>query len=313
MADLPWEGSTALAEVDAASSVVLLADASGSYYASMTPDGTPLGGTGVAQLTGAMEASVKKGEIKLPSSKDLESFAGQGPLIVDPTTGEVRVGTKAEADSILKDAAKDWPMMVAQVENTLQSSYQAALNYVPAEGGVHPQGGYVAKSGSYYPPAPALMPKDSELTKAPDLFKKSTFAWRSIYHPFVNSVFDPIGDGSIVAEVCFTPTPMRMYTDHRVMGQVVLPGVSHISLAAAVASVGMEGTGFKRNEFSINVHETFFERPYLVNDGNEIIAMVASQQQGGQVNLQQIPGTEMTYCRVARVDKEYGGPAPVKI
>merc|ERR1712224_79846 len=81
--------------------------------------------------------------------------------------------------------------------------------------GVHPQGGYVARSGNYYPPAPTLAVTDTS-TKAPDLFKKSTFAWRSIYHPFVNTVFDPIGDGSIVAEVAFTPTPMRMYTDHRV-------------------------------------------------------------------------------------------------
>ena len=26
-----------------------------------------------------------------------------------------------------------------------------------------------------------------------------------------------------------------------------------------------------------------------------------------------VPGTEMTYCRIGRVDKEYGGPQPVKI
>lgn len=306
MADLPWEGTVAVQE--ASSQVVLLADASGSYYAAMAPDGTPVGGQGVTQLTSAMEAAARRGDIKLPKAKDLETFAGQGNLIADPKTGEIRVGTKAEVEEILGDSAGQWPMMVAQVENTLQNSYQAALNYVPAEGGVHPQGGYIARSGNYYPPAPALM-DTREASKAPDIFKKSAFSWRSIYHPFVNNTFDPIGDGTIVAEVIFTPTPMRMYTDHRVMGQIVLPGVSHVSLAAATASVGMEGTGFKRNEFSINVHETFFERPYLVNDGNEIIAMVAAQ--GG--NAGAIPGTEMTYCRIGRVDKEYGGPQPVKI
>jgi hypothetical protein len=310
MADLPWEGG-ALAVPEASGNVVLLSDSYGSYYAAMSPDGTPLGGSGVSQLTAAIESAAKRGEIKLPSAKDLESFAGQGQLIADPKTGEVRVGTKSEVDTILGTDASSWPMMVAQVEGTLNNSYQAALNYVPAEGGVHPQGGYIAKSGNYYPPAPALT-SSAESVKAPDLFKKTTFSWRSIYHPFVNTVFDPIGDGSIVAEVVFTPTPMRMYTDHRVMGQIVLPGVSHISLAAACASVGMEGTGFKRNEFSINVHETFFERPYLVNDGNEIIAMVAAQGGNAQA-LASIPGSEMTYCRIGKVDKEYGGPQPVKI
>jgi len=289
--------------------VVLLSDASGSYYAAMAPDATPLGGAGVTQLTNAMEAAAKKGDIKLPKPSELEAFAGQGPLIVDPTTGEIRVGTKAEADTILGECAQDWQMMVAQVENTLQNSYQALINYVdPDRGGVHPQGGYIAKSGNYYPPAPVIS-EQIVATKSPAIFKKSAFSWRSIYHPFVNSTYDPVGDGHIVAEVCFTPTPMRMYTDHRVMGQIVLPGVSHISLCAACASVGMEGTGFKRNEFSINVHETFFERPYLVNDGNEIIAMVAAQ--GGDVRS--VPGTDMTYCRIGRCDKEYGGPQPVKI
>jgi len=308
MADLPWEGSSAIEVAGSSDQVVLLADASGSYYAAMAPDGTPVGGQGVTQLTNAMESASRRGEIKLPKAKDLEAFAGQGPLIVDPKTGEVRVGSKSEADTILGEAARDWPLVVAQVEKTLQNSFQAALSYVPPEGGVHPQGGYIARSGNYYPPAPALMDgKDG--AKAPDIFKKTAFSWRSIYHPFVNTTFDPIGDGTIVAEVTFTPTPMRMYTDHRVMGQIVLPGVSHVSLAAACASVGMIGTGFQRNEFSINVHETFFERPYLVNDGNEIIAMVAAHSS----NAGSIPGTEMTYCRIGRVEKVYGGPQPVKI
>jgi hypothetical protein len=302
---------SALAVPEASGTVVLLSDSHGSYYSAMAPDGTPLGGSGVSQLTSAMESAAKRGEIKLPSAKVLEEFAGQGSLIVDPKTGEVKVGTKAEVDTILGADAAAWPMLVAQVETSLNTSYQAALNYVPAEGGVHPQGGYIAKSGNYYPPAPALTSGEVSM-KAPDLFKKTTFSWRSIYHPMCNQVFDPIGDGSIVAEVVFTPTPMRMYTDHRVMGQIVLPGVSHISLTAACASIGMEGTGFKRNEFSINVHETFFERPYLVNDGNEIIAMVAAQ--GGNASaLASIPGSEMTYCRIGKVDKEYGGPQPVRI
>jgi len=291
-----------------ASGVALLADATGNYYAAISPDGTPLGGSNIVQLTSGMESAAKRGEIRLPRAKELEPYYGQGPLIVDPKTGEVRVGSKNEADEILGENAQDWPMMVAQIETTLQNSYQSALNYVPPEGGVHPQGGYIAKSGNYYPPAPALMDA-KQVSDAPDLFKKAAFSWRSIYHPFVNTVFDPIGDGTIVAECCITPTAMRMYTDHRVMGGIVLPGVSHVSLCAAAASVGLEGTGFKRNEFSINVHETFFERPYLVNDGKEIIEAVKAA--GGKAA--NVPGAEMTYCRIGRVDKEYGGPQPVTI
>lgn len=309
---MPWEGSTDLAVAEASGKLVLLSDDSGSYYSASAPDGTPLGGAGVAQLMGAMEASVRRGDIKLPSVKDLEALAGQGTLIVDPTTGSVRVGSKAEADGILGADADDWTLTMTQVENSLQNAYQANLNYVPPEGGIHPQGGYIAKSGNYYPPAPSFgevaVIKDS---KTPTLFKKQSFSWRSLYHPFVGSTWDPFGDGSIIAEMPFSPTPMRMYTDHRVMGQIVLPGVSHVSLAAAVASVGMEGSGFKRAEFSINLHEVFFERPYLVNDGTDIIAMVNAA--GGQAGMGAIPGTELTYCRVARVDKEYGAAKPVNI
>merc|ERR1719162_2590132 len=129
--------------------------------------------------------------------------------------------------------------------------------------------------------------KKSPLQKAEDGLTEQKFAWskdgqksfewRKIYHALVGPGVGGMPDGGIITETVFNPTVTRMYTDHRVMGQIVLPGVSHISLAAAVASVGMEGTGFKRNEFSINVHETFFERPYLVNDGKEIIEAVAAR------------------------------------
>lgn len=311
---LPWEGQGTLATAEPGDKLVLLSDAGNRFYSSVSPEGEQVGGSTVAKLTSETESLVRRNELKLPTAKDLEAMAGQGTLIVDPTTGEVRVGSKAEMEMLLGEAALGWPKLIGSVEGVLQNAYQSAMTYVPPEGGVHPQGGYVAKTGQYYPPAPQLMPSEVSMAhaKGPELFKKSAFSWRLIYHPFVNTTTDPIGDGSLVAEVVFSPTPMRMYTDHRVMGQIVLPGVSHISLAAAVASVGMEGTGFKRAEFSINLYETFFERPYLVNDGNEIIAMVAAAgaKPGGQ---NAIPGTEMTYCRIQRVDKEYGGPQPIKI
>merc|ERR1719267_89218 len=136
------------------------------------------------------------------------------------------------------------------------------------------------------------------------MLQRKSFEWRKILHPLVGPGLFPSPDGQgFTTEVPFTPTPMRMYTDHRVMGSIVLPGVSHVSLCAAAASVGLEGTGFKRNEFSINVHETFFERPYLLNDGKEIIEAVKAA--GGKAA--NVPGAEMTYCRIGRVDKEYGG------
>lgn len=40
-------------------------------------------------------------------------------------------------------------------------------------------------------------------------------------------------DGLLVNPFPMPNSTRRMYTDHRVMGQVVLPGVSHVSLMAA--------------------------------------------------------------------------------
>ena len=46
-----------------------------------------------------------------------------------------------------------------------------------------------------------------------------------------------------------------MYTDHRVMGQVVLPGVSHVSLMAATASLGFPSPGGGMGDWHISVKD----------------------------------------------------------
>merc|ERR1712110_883108 len=106
-----------------------------------------------------------------------------------------------------------------------------------------------------------------------------------------------------------------MYTDHRVMGAVVLPGMSHVSLMAATGSVGFPSPGGLANDWHMSVKEVLFERPYIVNSGAELIAAISagidpSQVSGpGSGNMQAalIPvGVPMTYCRSNGVSKERG-------
>merc|ERR1711933_381835 len=55
---------------------------------------------------------------------------------------------------------------------------------------------------------------------------QKSFEWRKIYH----ALLGPVGgmpEGGIATETLISPTAMRMYTDHRVMGAVVLPGLAH--------------------------------------------------------------------------------------
>merc|ERR1719213_911290 len=58
---------------------------------------------------------------------------------------------------------------------------------------------------------------------------QKSFEWRKIYHALVAGV-GGMPEGGLATETLISPTAMRMYTDHRVMGAVVLPGVSHVSL-----------------------------------------------------------------------------------
>eukprot|EP00933_Yihiella_yeosuensis_P041869 TRINITY_DN36280_c0_g1_i1.p1 TRINITY_DN36280_c0_g1~~TRINITY_DN36280_c0_g1_i1.p1 ORF type:complete len:271 (+),score=63.01 TRINITY_DN36280_c0_g1_i1:67-879(+) len=140
-----------------------------------------------------------------------------------------------------------------------------------------------------------------------------SFEWRKIYHALVGNVGqDPVSQG-ILAEAVITPTSMRMYTDHRVMGNVVLPGVSHVSLMAATASMGMPSPG-GMGEWHISVKETLFERPYIVHSGAELIAAIANGQDPatvqGMAGVMPLPvaglGVPVTYCRASNVSKEKG-------
>lgn len=140
---------------------------------------------------------------------------------------------------------------------------------------------------------------------------QKSFEWRKIYHALVGMV-GGLPEGGIIAEAVITPTSMRMYTDHRVMGQVVLPGVSHVSLMAATGSIGFPNPG-GMGEWHMSIKETLFERPYIVNSGAELIAAIAagadpaSMAGGGPMAAPMLPvGVPMTYCRATSVSKERG-------
>lgn len=141
-----------------------------------------------------------------------------------------------------------------------------------------------------------------------------SFEWRKIYHALVGQVAQDPESGGILAEAVITPTSMRMYTDHRVMGNVVLPGVSHVSLMAATASLGMPSPGGMADNWHISVKETLFERPYIVHSGAELIAAIANgvdpstvTAMAGVMPLAMTPlGVPVTYCRATNVSKERG-------
>jgi len=146
---------------------------------------------------------------------------------------------------------------------------------------------------------------------------QKSFEWRKIYHALVQGV-GGLPEGGLITESVISPTAMRMYTDHRVMGAVVLPGVSHVSLMAATGSIGMPSPGGMASDWHMSIKETLFERPYIVNSGAELIAAISagadpSQMGGGGGPMQaaMLPvGVPMTYCRATSVTKERGSIKP---
>jgi len=146
---------------------------------------------------------------------------------------------------------------------------------------------------------------------------QKSFEWRKIYHALVGGV-GGMPEGGLFTETVISPTAMRMYTDHRVMGAVVLPGVSHVSLMAATGSIGFPSPGGLANDWHMSIKETLFERPYIVNSGAELIAAISagmdpSQVGGGGGGMQaaMLPvGVPMTYCRATAVGKERGQIKP---
>jgi len=94
-------------------------------------------------------------------------------------------------------------------------------------------------------------------------WKKSSFSWSQLYHALLGPVQN-LPDGSFTAEMPLGLLPMRLYTDHRVMGKVVLPGVSHFSLMASTAAVAHGGRYAGGNDWYIKVTDVLFERPFFV-------------------------------------------------
>jgi len=145
---------------------------------------------------------------------------------------------------------------------------------------------------------------------------QKAFEWRKIYHAMAGPGAGQTPDGGIITEQVFTPSALRMYTDHRVMGQIVLPGVSHVSLMAATGSLGFPNPGGIASDWHMSIKEVLFERPYIVNSGAELIAAVQSGQdlttsQGGAMTAAVLPvGVPMTYCRATHVSKERGQVKP---
>merc|ERR1712032_1338622 len=148
-------------------------------------------------------------------------------------------------------------------------------------------------------PAPA---KGEIQKKTQAQFDRKEFSWRKIMH-VLQSGLSGTSDGGFVTEVVFSPTPLRMYTDHRVMGAMVLPGVSHMGLMAATGLVGyQDGSMPGRNqEQCAVVKEVLFERPYVVSAGTEILAAVGDSgyqpNPSGPALGTEVPGSSMTYCR----------------
>jgi len=130
------------------------------------------------------------------------------------------------------------------------------------------------------------------------------FDWRKIHHALVGNVGAP-NDGGLFTETVISPTAMRMYTDHRVMGAIVLPGVSHISLMAATGAIGFPSPGGMANDWHMSVKETLFERPYIVNSGAELIAAMEAGTDLAQAGMLPI-GVPTIYCRASSVTKERG-------
>merc|ERR1711920_444278 len=85
---------------------------------------------------------------------------------------------------------------------------------------------------------------------------QKSFEWRKIYHALVGGV-GGMPEGGLFTETVISPTAMRMYTDHRVMGAVVLPGVSHISAGMDPSQVGGGGGGMQAAMLPVGVPMTY--------------------------------------------------------
>lgn len=130
----------------------------------------------------------------------------------------------------------------------------------------------------------------------------SQFSWRRLYHALSGDVA-VVPQVGVLCECVINQALMRMYTDHRVMGGVVLPGVSHVSLFAATGAKHLPGP-MGSADWHMSVKEVLFERPYLIHSGKELIEAEEAGKGDGQV------GVPVIYCRAGGVSKEIGTIKP---
>mmetsp|Transcript_20050 Transcript_20050/g.36220 ORF Transcript_20050/g.36220 Transcript_20050/m.36220 type:complete len:242 (-) Transcript_20050:85-810(-) len=132
--------------------------------------------------------------------------------------------------------------------------------------------------------------------KGEQKFKRVEFSWRKLYHALQGPVSVTPGQNSCFMEVQFTPTTLRLYTDHRVMGAIVIPGVSHVALMASTCLIASAmQQQFAKDTDHATVKEVLFERPYVIAEGAEII----------HGPPEALP-VETTYCRSSSVARESG-------
>merc|ERR1711957_575415 len=151
---------------------------------------------------------------------------------------------------------------------------------------------------------------ESKKEKPKQVMQRKEFGWKKIYH----ALLGPTGigeNGGFMTEIPFTPTPMRMYTDHRVMGVIVLPGVSHISLMAVTGLVAFaQRDGSYGSDEQAVVKDVLFERPYVVHDGLQVTdptRYVPNPTGMGVPMPGEDPKNVIVYCRATNVSRERGG------
>jgi hypothetical protein len=92
------------------------------------------------------------------------------------------------------------------------------------------------------------------------LHRKLLFELTPVLHPLYASLTEDI-EAAWIAQAVMGPAPMRLFTGHRVMQQIVLPGASHVGLIAASYRASQEC------EDTVFISQVLFVRPYLVSDG----------------------------------------------
>lgn len=138
------------------------------------------------------------------------------------------------------------------------------------------------------------------------VFERKDFGWKKLVHPLQAKV-DETADRGFLTELCFTLPIMKFYTDHRVMGKIVLPGVSHVSLMAMTGMLGYaardKAMGRAEDEAAV-VKDVLFQRPYLVP---------ARAGQGFTPDMdtedEKMANVVTVYCVAAAVSREF---IPVK-